>query len=115
MNDRTKDIVACWWIILLVRERRKPNFPDQALCLGAEMPYEIQNRQVVEGIEVKQVLRVHDGKTLMIDKAAGSENIESEVLVWVRSALAVPLLADYSRVAIGVEDESVVRRWKDIS
>lgn len=51
----------------------------------------------------------------MINKAAGSENIESQVLVGVWAALAIPLPADYSRVAISVENESVVGRRKDIS
>ena len=56
MYDRTEDIVACRWVVLLVRERRQSNLPDKALRLGAEVSYEIQYRQIVEGIEVEQVL-----------------------------------------------------------
>ena len=51
----------------------------------------------------------------MVDEATGPNNIESEVLVGVRSTLAVPLLTGHSRIAVGVDDESVVGRRKDIS
>lgn len=115
MYDCTKDIMACWRIVLLVRERREPYFPYQILCLGAQMSYEIQYRQVIEGIEMEQIFRVHNGETFVINETANAENVESEVFVGVRSALPVPRFADYSRIAIGVEDESAVGRRKNIS
>jgi hypothetical protein len=115
MYDRTKDVMACWRVVLLVREGREPYFPYQTLCLGAQMSYEIEYRQIIEGVKVKQILRVHDGETLVIDEAASPEDVETEVLVGVRSALAIPRFADYSRIAISVEDKSAIGRWKNIS
>lgn len=72
------------------------------------MSYEIEYRQVIKSIEMKQVLRVHNGKTFVIDQATGSEDVEPQVLVGVRPALAIPLLADDGRVTVGVEDEPIV-------
>jgi hypothetical protein len=100
MYDRTKDVMACWRVVLLVREGREPYFPYQTLCLGAQMSYEIEYRQIIEGVKVKQILRVHDGETLVIDEAASPEDVET---------------ADYSRIAISVEDKSAIGRWKNIS
>jgi hypothetical protein len=54
--DGTKDVMACWRIVLLVRERREPYFPYQTLCLRAQVSYEIEYRQVIEGVEVEQIL-----------------------------------------------------------
>lgn len=51
----------------------------------------------------------------MVNEATSAENVESEVLVRVRPALAIPSFADYSRIAISVEDESAIGRWKNIS
>lgn len=51
----------------------------------------------------------------MINQATGTEDVEPQVLVGVRPALAVPLLADDSRITVGVENEPIVRRWEDVS
>jgi hypothetical protein len=63
---------------------------------------------------VEQILRVHDGQTLVVDQPVGPENVERE-LVGVRATLAIPLLVDDFGVAVGVEAKSLVRRWDDIS
>lgn len=59
------------------------------------MPYKVQDGQIVESVEMKQVLRVHYRKTFVIDETACPEDVESKMLVGVRSALAVPFLADH--------------------
>ena len=51
----------------------------------------------------------------MVDQAAGAEDVKPKMLIGVRPALAIPLLGDGSRVAIGVEDEPVVRGRQYIS
>lgn len=100
---------------MFIREWRKTNFPDQTLRLRAEMAYEIENRQVVESIKVKQVFRVHNGKTFVVDQAAGPKYVKPQMLVRVRPALAIPLLADDGRVAVGIKDEPIVRGGQHIS
>ena len=115
MNNRAEDIVAGRWIVLVVREWCESDLSNKTFCLRTKVSYEIQNRQVVEGIEVKQVLRVHDGKTFVVDQAAGAEDVKPKMLVGVRPALAIPLLGDGCRVAIGVEDKPVVRGRQYIS
>lgn len=108
MNNCAEDIVAGRWIVLVVREWCESNLPNKTFCLRTKVTYEIQNRQVIECIEVKQVLRVHNGETLVVDQAAGAEDVKPKMLVGVRPALAIPLLGDGCRVAIGVEDKPVV-------
>ena len=93
---------------MVVREWCESNLPDKTFCLRTKVTYEIQNRQVVEGMEMKQVLRVHNGKTFVVDQAAGAEDVKPNMLIGVRPALAIPLLGDGCRVAIGVENKPVV-------
>ena len=64
---------------------------------------------------MKEVFGVHDGKAFVIDQTAGPEYIEPQMLVGMWPALAVPFFADNSRIAVGIEHEPVVRRWKYMS
>ena len=63
---------------------------------------------------MKEILRVEDGKTFMVDEPVCSQNVESQ-LVRVRSALAIPFLSDGGGVAIGVEQESLSGRGEHIA
>ena len=83
---------------MLIREQRKPDL---------QMSYEIQNRQIVESVEVEKVLRVHDGKTFVVDQSVRPENVERE-LVRMRATLTIPFFVDDFGVAVGVEAESFV-------
>lgn len=115
MNNRAKDIVACRWVALLVRQRCEPDFTHHAFGFWTKVPYEIQNRQIIESVEVKQIFRVHNGETFVVDEAARSEDVEPQMLVRMWSAFAIPLLADYRGVAVRVEDEPLVGRGEHIS
>jgi hypothetical protein len=70
------------------------------------MSDEIQYWQIIESIEVEEVFGVHDGKTLMVNQTVRPEDVESK-FIGVGPALAIPFLADYSGVAVGVEAESL--------
>lgn len=79
------------------------------------MPYEIQHRKIIESIEVKLVFRKYYGKTLVVDQAVDAKYVEGQILVRMRPTFAIPLFADDIRIAIGVEQESLVGRWQDVS
>lgn len=72
------------------------------------MTYEIQNRQIVECIEMELVLRVYDLQAFVIDQAVRSQNVQSQMSIWMRAAVLVPFSVDGSRVAVGVQNEAFV-------
>lgn len=59
-------------VVRIVGEKCQPDFPDLAFGLGAQVAYKVQNGQVVESIEMEKILRIHDGKTFMIDQSVRS-------------------------------------------
>ena len=62
-------------VIRIVGEKCQPDFPDLAFGLGAQVAYKVQNGQVVESIEVKKILGIHDRETFMIDQSVCAQNI----------------------------------------
>jgi hypothetical protein len=115
VNDSKEAVVRRWRIILLVCQRREPNFAHLVLRLWTETSYEIQHRKIVERVEVKLILRIHDRQALVVDETVRSENVERQVLVRMWSAFPIPLFADGGRVAIGVQDESFAGRWQNVA
>jgi hypothetical protein len=69
MHDGTEYIVRRWRIILLIRQGCKPYIADLILSFRAKMTYKVQNRQIVECIEMELVLRVYDLQAFVIDQA----------------------------------------------
>ena len=69
MNNRAEDIVAGRWIVLVVREWCESDLSNKTFCLRTKVSYEIQNRQIVECIEMELVLRVYDLQAFVIDQA----------------------------------------------
>jgi hypothetical protein len=57
---------------------------------------------------MKLIFRVHNRKTLVVNKAVGAKDIERQVLIRVWPTLAIPLLADDGRVAVGIKQESFI-------
>jgi hypothetical protein len=115
VNDSKEAVVRRWRIILFVCQRREPDFAHLVLRLWTETSYEIQHRKIVERVEVKLVLRIHDRQALVVDETVRSENVERQVLVRMWSAFPIPLFADGGCVAIGVQDESFAGRWQNVA
>lgn len=53
------------------------------------------------------ILRVHDRQALVVDETVRPKDVERQVLIRMRPAFPIPLLADDSRVAVGIEYESL--------
>jgi hypothetical protein len=81
---------------MLIRERSEPDFSNQALGFRTKMSYKIQYGQIIESVEVKQIFRIHNRKTFVIDQTARPKDVEPQVLVGMRPAFAVPFFADDS-------------------
>lgn len=56
-----KNVMRLWRIVLVVRERCQPDFAYLIFGLRTQMPYEIEDWQIIEGVEMEQVFRIHDG------------------------------------------------------
>lgn len=72
MYDSTEYIVRRWRIVLLVRQWRKPHIAHLILSFRTEMAYKVQNRQVVECIEMELVFGIQDREAFVIDKPVRS-------------------------------------------
>jgi hypothetical protein len=58
VDDGAKSVVVCRLFLSILCEGCETDFSDQGLGLGTQMPYEVQNRQIVESVKVEKILRI---------------------------------------------------------
>jgi hypothetical protein len=103
--DGAKGIVVGRLLVLIIRERCQPDLPYQTLGFGAQMSYEVQNRQIVEGVEVEEVFGIEYGETFVIDQTTCAENVQCQ-RIGMRPAFLVEFFTNCGSLAVGVKKEA---------
>lgn len=58
MDDSAKCVMIGRLLVSILCKRRETDFSYQALCFRAQMSYEVQDRQIVEGVKVEEIFRI---------------------------------------------------------